>query len=63
MDIPRSYALYSADPGVWLTSAITLMGCGEQAGGWRLEQRQPGVLIWRTPSGRTCTTIPAHYPA
>jgi len=30
--------------------------------GWQLEQPEPGVLVWRTPAGRTYTTIPAEYP-
>ena len=34
-----------------------------QAQGWRLEQPEPGVLIWHTPAGRTYTTTPTHYPA
>jgi hypothetical protein len=35
----------------------------KQADGWRLEQPQPGVLVWRTPSGRTYTTTPTQYAA
>ena len=34
----------------------------KQAQGWRLEQPEPGVLKWHTPSGRTFTTTPAEYP-
>ena len=34
----------------------------KQAEGWRLEQPQPGVLIWRAPSGRSYTTSPTEYP-
>jgi hypothetical protein len=34
----------------------------KQAEGWRLEQPEPGVLVWRTPSGLTYTTTPAAYP-
>ena len=34
----------------------------KQAEGWRLEQPEPGVLIWRTPSGRTYATTPTEYP-
>jgi hypothetical protein len=33
----------------------------KQAHGWRLEQPEPGVLIWHTPSGRTYTTTPTQY--
>ena len=33
----------------------------KQAQGWRLEQPQPGVLRWRTPSGRTYATKPTEY--
>jgi hypothetical protein len=33
----------------------------KQAEGWRLEQPQPGVLIWHTPAGRTYTTTPTQY--
>jgi hypothetical protein len=33
----------------------------KQAEGWRLEQPEPGVLIWHTPSGRTYTTTPTRY--
>jgi hypothetical protein len=35
----------------------------KQAQGWRLEQPQPGVLRWRTPSGRTYVTGPTAYLA
>jgi Domain of unknown function (DUF222) len=33
----------------------------KQAPGWRLEQPEPGVMKWRTPSGRTHTTYPTKY--
>jgi hypothetical protein len=35
----------------------------KQAEGWRLEQPEPGVLLWRTPSGRQYATTPTEYPA
>lgn len=35
----------------------------KQAEGWRLEQPEPGVLVWHTPAGRTYTTTPAQYAA
>ena len=35
----------------------------KQAQGWRLEQPEPGVLIWHTPAGRTYATAPTKYPA
>ena len=35
----------------------------KQAEGWRLEQPEPGVLVWRTPSGRKYATTPTEYPA
>jgi len=35
----------------------------KQAQGWQLEQPEPGILRWRTPSGRTYTTTPTQYPA
>jgi Domain of unknown function (DUF222) len=34
----------------------------KQAEGWRLEQPEPGVLIWHTPSGRSYATTPTRYP-
>jgi hypothetical protein len=34
----------------------------KQALGWWLEQSEPGVLVWRTPAGRTHTTTPTVYP-
>ena len=34
----------------------------KQAEGWQLEQPEPGVLVWRTPSGRTYTTAPTVHP-
>jgi Domain of unknown function (DUF222) len=34
----------------------------KQAEGWRLEQPEPGVLIWHTPAGRTYATGPTQYP-
>jgi hypothetical protein len=35
----------------------------KQAEGWRLEQPEPGVLVWRTPAGRSYVTRPTQYPA
>jgi hypothetical protein len=34
----------------------------KQAEGWHLDQPEPGVLVWRTPTGRTYTTKPTGYP-
>ena len=34
----------------------------KQAEGWWLDQPEPGVLVWRTPAGRTYTTTPTQYP-
>jgi hypothetical protein len=34
----------------------------KQTEGWRLEQTEPGVLVWHTPAGRTYTTAPTQYP-
>jgi hypothetical protein len=34
----------------------------KQAEGWSLEQPEPGVLVWRTPSGRSYVTTPTEYP-
>ena len=33
----------------------------KQAPGWHLDQPEPGVFIWRNPSGRTHTTYPTRY--
>jgi len=33
----------------------------KQAPGWRLEQPEPGVMRWTTPSGRSYTTRPTIY--
>jgi len=33
----------------------------KQAEGWRLDQPAPGVLVWRTPTGRTYTVRPTGY--
>jgi hypothetical protein len=33
----------------------------KQAEGWRLEQPEPGVLVWRVPSGRRYATTPTQY--
>jgi hypothetical protein len=33
----------------------------KQASGWRLEQPEPGVLVWTSPSGLTRTTRPSSY--
>jgi hypothetical protein len=33
----------------------------KQAPGWNVEQPQPGVITWTTPSGRTRTTTPTVY--
>jgi hypothetical protein len=34
----------------------------KQAHGWRLDQTQPGIMTWTTPSGRRYTTGPSTYP-
>jgi Domain of unknown function (DUF222) len=34
----------------------------KQAKGWRLEQPEPGILIWHAPSGRRHGTTPTVYP-
>jgi Domain of unknown function (DUF222) len=34
----------------------------KQADGWWLDQPEPGVLVWRVPSGRTYMTTPSVYP-
>ena len=33
----------------------------KQAEGWRLDQPQPGILVWHTAAGRTYTTTPTRY--
>jgi hypothetical protein len=33
----------------------------KQAPGWKLEQPEPGVMIWTTPAGRSYTTQPTVY--
>ncbi len=33
----------------------------KQAEGWSLEQPEPGILVWRTPSGRRYTTTRTEY--
>jgi hypothetical protein len=35
----------------------------KQAQGWKLEQPEPGVLVWATPAGLTRTTTPTSYAA
>ncbi len=35
----------------------------KQAAGWRLDQAEPGFLVWTLPSGRTRMTGPGRYPA
>jgi hypothetical protein len=34
----------------------------KQAPGWRLEQPEPGVLIWHLPHGRSYPVRPEPYP-
>ena len=34
----------------------------KQAEGWHLEQPEPGVLVWRTPAGRSYAITPTEYP-
>lgn len=34
----------------------------KQTHGWRVEQPEPGILLWTIPSGRTHQTRPAEYP-
>src|ERR1700678_654026 len=33
----------------------------KQAQGWKLEQTEPGILVWTTPAGLTRTTTPTRY--
>ena len=33
----------------------------KQAPGWKLNQPEPGVMSWTTPSGRSYTTTPTVY--
>jgi hypothetical protein len=33
----------------------------KQSQGWKLEQPEPGVLVWTTPAGLTRTTTPTNY--
>jgi hypothetical protein len=33
----------------------------KQAEGWRLTQPEPGLMVWRTPSGRSYATTPTEY--
>jgi hypothetical protein len=35
----------------------------KQAEGWQLTQPEPGVLVWRTPAGRSYVTTPTEYLA
>ena len=34
----------------------------KQAAGWRLEQPEPGTMLWTTPAGRRYLTEPESYP-
>jgi len=34
----------------------------KQAEGWWLDQPEPGVLVWRTPAGRSYAITPTEYP-
>jgi hypothetical protein len=34
----------------------------KQSEGWRLDQPEPGVMIWTTPSGRHYVTVPDAHP-
>jgi len=36
-------------------------GLLKEAPGWRLDQPEPGVMRWTTPSGRHYTTTPTVY--
>jgi hypothetical protein len=33
----------------------------KHAPGWKLEQTEPGVMCWTTPSGRAYTIRPTQY--
>jgi hypothetical protein len=33
----------------------------KQAQGWKLEQPEPGILVWTTPAGLTRVTTPTRY--
>ena len=35
----------------------------KQAPGWRLDQPEPGTLVWTAPHGRSYTVNPDPYPA
>jgi hypothetical protein len=34
----------------------------KQAQGWRLEQSEPGVMVWTLPHGRSYRVQPPAYP-
>ena len=34
----------------------------KQAQGWRLDQPEPGVLVWTLPHGRSYRVQPSAYP-
>jgi hypothetical protein len=44
--------------GATLLAALAPPDATYQAARWRLEQPELGVLVWRTPTGRTYTTTP-----
>ena len=56
---PRRWPPGQGPPGHGPPGAMTLRGL--QAEGWHLEQPEPGVLLWRTPSGRSYATAPTQY--
>jgi hypothetical protein len=53
-------AAAACDPGV-LGAPCRYHHRNKQAPGWRLEQPEPGVMRWQTPSGRVYTTYPTRY--
>jgi hypothetical protein len=34
----------------------------KQTHGWKLDQPEPGIMIWTTPAGRRYITYPSVYP-
>jgi hypothetical protein len=68
IDLPRAEVIADEVTGLRdahaaaVDQAVIGAAPGQTTGQLRMEQPEPGVLVWRTPAGRTYTTTPAEYP-
>ena len=61
MTVAGSNGRRAPRPGECSVTDISVLMTARLAEGQQLEQPEPGVLVWRTPAGRSYTTTPTRY--